>query len=156
MPGLFSQIASAFSGGDDKLVTRIEEFSRNYLVQGDVGRALALKREEYALLGAVLSEELYRSYCATRLKRDCNPQAQARLEEARKAREAQLPIKGEALDQLEQALRSVAVDLINLARQRGKFDTGFASVDGLTESMVSDAIGGHLPDVKAAKRAAMQ
>jgi len=155
MPGLFSQIAAALSGGDTKLVTRIEEFTGAYLTQGEVARTLGLKREEQALLGAILAEELYRTYCAEQLKRECAPSATARLEEARKAREAQVPMQGESLAQFEAALKPVAADLVNLARQRGKFESGFASADGLTESLVNDAIASRVTDVRAARRAAM-
>lgn len=155
MPGLFSQIAAVLSGGDGKLVSRLEEFASGYVIQGEVARTLALKREESALLNAMLAEELYRAYCASR-KRECHPRALAHFEEVRKAREAQLSVKGPALERLESALKTVAEDLTNLARQKGKFESGFASVDGLTESLVYDALGSHVMDVKAAKRAAMQ
>lgn len=152
MPGLFSSIAAKLSGGDDKLVNQIEEFASAFVTQGEVSRALALKREETALLDAILAEELYRAYCADKGK-ECNPKSAARLEEARKAREAQIQAQGEALARLEEAFRAVALDMVTLARQRGKFASGFASADGLTESMVSEAIAPRAAEVKAAKRA---
>lgn len=151
MPGLLSQIASALSGGDTKLVGRIEEFASGYLIQGEVSKSLALKREEAALLSAILAEELYRSYCASR-KKECSAEMTSRLLNIRRDRESRLQLKGAALERLEAALRTVAVDLTNLAQQRGKFETQFASVDGLTESQVTDAIGTHAAEVKAAKR----
>ncbi len=156
MPGLFSQIAAVFSGGDDKLVTRIDEFAEGYVVQGDVARALALKREETALLDALLAEELYRSYCAAQPKgKECSPKAVAHFEAARKEREAQVGLTGESLERLEAALKTVAGELATLARQKGKFDSSFASVDGLTESLANEAIATRVADVKAAKRATL-
>ena len=154
MPGLFSQISSVFSGGDNKLVSRIEDFAGAYVIQGEFPRTVGLKREEVALLQEILVEAIYRAYCASR-GRECAVTAISRLEEARKAREAEVGMAGESLERLETAFRHVADDLTNLARQRGKFESGFTSVDGLTESSIGDALGSHLLDVKAAKRAAM-
>jgi len=153
MPGLFSQIASRFSGGDIKLVARIEEFAGAYVAQGEVGRTLALKREETALLDAILAQELYRSYCAEHLKKECTPEASARLQAVLQGREGQSGLQGEALARFEEVFRTIAHDLVGLAKQRGKFESGFTSADGLTESLVSEAIVSRATDVKAARRA---
>lgn len=152
MAGFFTAISSALSGSDAKLVSQIEEFATGYLSQGDVARNLTLRREEQLLLGAVLAEELYRSYCATELKRECSPRALEHLEGIRKAREIPLQLTGDTLDRFERALRAVAADLVKLARQRGKFETRFASADGLSESQVQPVLNAHAGEVRAARR----
>jgi hypothetical protein len=153
MPGIFATIASALTGGDTRLVGRVEEFASGCLIQGDVAKLLGLKREDVGLLGAILAEELYRSYCASH-NRECNQDTLAHFTGAVKAHETQVGLADVALQRFEAALREVAVDLTNLARQKGKFESGFTTVDGLTESLVSDALGSHALDVKSARRTA--
>jgi hypothetical protein len=152
MAGFFTSISSAISGGDTKLVGQIEDFAAGYLGQGEVARNLALRREEQALLAAILAEELYRSYCTVDLKRPSNPRAVEHLEGVRKAREIPLQVTGPTLDRLESALRALAVDLVKLAREKGKFETKFASADGLSESQVQPLLNAHANDLRAAKR----
>lgn len=153
MAGLFSSISSAFSGGDAKLVDQIEQFASVYLSYGEVSRGLTLQREEQSFLAALLSEELYRGYCATALKRDCNPRALEHLDSVRRARLSALSVPAQSTERLESALRAFAVDLVQLARQHGKFSQRFASADGLSETLVQPIVSAHASAVRGAKRA---
>jgi hypothetical protein len=152
MAGLFSSISSAFSGGDARFVDQIEQFASVYLSTGDVPHGLSLQRDEQALLAALLSEELYRRYCESETKRECDPRAIERLSGKRQARESALKASAQTVEHLESALIAVAVDLSELARRRGKFTQRFASADGLSETLVQPIISTHASNVRGARR----
>jgi hypothetical protein len=157
MPGLFSKIGSAFSGSgqDDKLVLRIEEFASGFIVQSDVPRTLGLRHEDVALLDTLLAERLYRAYSADQAKKAPSEKTVSHFATVRKECEDRLGLTPEALARLEQALEHVADDLTDVARLKGKIQSGFESVDGLTESIVSAKISARSTEVKAARRMAL-
>lgn len=154
MPGLFSKIGSALSGSgqDDKLVSRIEEFASGYVVQSDVPRTLGLRHEETSLLDALLAESLYKAHCAEHAKKAPSEKTLAHFALVRKECEARLGLAPEARARLEEALEHVAADLTDITRQKGKMQSGFDSVDGLTESIVSAKVSPRATEVRAARR----
>jgi len=154
MPGMFSRIGSAFagSGQDDKLVSRIEEFASGYVVQSDVPRTLGLRHEEVALLNTLLAEELYGAYCAEQAKKAPSLKAATHFALARKECEVHLGLAEDSQARLEEALKHVADDLTDIARRKSKIQSGFDSVDGLTESIVSAKVATRAPEVRAARR----
>ena len=156
MPGLFSRIGTAFSGSgqDDKLVSRTEQFSNEFIFQSEVPKTLGLRREEAALLETILAEQLYRAYCSEQTKKTPNASALEHFAQARKEREALTGLSADSQTRLREALERVAGDLVEIARQRRKIQSGFDSVDGLTESIVSARISLRVPEIKASRRAA--
>jgi hypothetical protein len=157
MPGLFSRIGAAISGsgGDEKLIAHIEEFTDGYVIQSEVPKTLGLSHQEVALFESVLAEQLYRAYCAEHVKRAPVEKALAHFAELRVERRARVGLSGEGLARLEEALGRVAGDLVEIARKKAKIQSGFDSVDGLTESLVSALINTRVPEVKAARRTAL-
>ena len=154
MPGLFSSLSSRFSGGDGKLVSKIEEFSTGFLIQGAVSKALVLRREEVGLLGSFLAEELYRTYCSTITKRQPSDGALAGLAQTRKHYEGLVAYPADQLTRFEDGLKKAATALATLARQKGKYESGFTSVDGITEALVFDAISPYVAEIKGARKTA--
>lgn len=156
MPGLFSRIGTAFSGSgqDGKLVARIEQFSNEFVYQSEVPKTLGLRREEASLLEAILADQLYRAYCAEHTKKEPSAGAIEHFAQARRERGARLGVSELALSHVGEALERVAGDLVDIARQRHKIQSGFDSVDGLTESIVSARISLRVPEVKASRRSA--
>lgn len=156
MPGLFSRIGGAFSGSgqDDKLVSRTEQFSNEFIYQSEVPKTLGLRREEASLLEAILSEQLYRAYCAEVAKKPPVPGALGHFAQIRKERGERLGVSELAQARLGEALERVAGDLGEIARQKRKIQLGFDSVDGLTESIVSARISLRVTEIKAARRVA--
>ncbi len=154
MPGLFSKIGSAFAGAgqDDKLVSRIEEFAAGYVSQSEVSRTLGLRREESALLDALLADRLYKAYCGDQAKRVPAEKVVSHFALARKECIARLGLTPDAQARLEEALEHVADDLTDIARQQAKIQSAFDSVVGLTESIVSARIMPRATEVRAARR----